>query len=335
MNPRHLKELCRKLNLGHPIADPERVHGGFLHFMWRVRTNKGSYAVKQLSKKIDLKNKNIIKNYELTEKISYQFSQLNVPSVSAIQKHGVRLFIIDDSGFLVYPWINASAITEGVISENHALKISEIISRIHYINLDFKEIPESNINFHTSDNIIELIKQTEIHGCPFSSDLKKHKPIILTLHDDYKDAINVLMNYTVVSHGDLDQKNVLWNNFGEPFLIDWESACRLNPTYDIINTAFYWSGIITEDFSSDLFMKMIKVYQKSGGIIHKEYVEPAFLGTFSWLYWLFYNIERSYLITESKEQKILGIQQVNQTLSTIIRLKNVIPTLTKMLMHQI
>ena len=44
-----------------------------------------------------------------------------------------------------------------------------------------------------------------------------------------------------------------------PLLIDWEAACKIDPTYDMIGTAFNWSGI-TSSFDKDLFFKMIEAY---------------------------------------------------------------------------
>jgi hypothetical protein len=38
-----------------------------LHIMWRLDTDKGSYAIKQLSKDIDLQDNQVIKNYELPD----------------------------------------------------------------------------------------------------------------------------------------------------------------------------------------------------------------------------------------------------------------------------
>ena len=63
MNINHLKHLSQQFNLGQPVHAPERVYGGLLHIMWRLDTDKGSYAVKQLSKDINLKNEQVIKNY--------------------------------------------------------------------------------------------------------------------------------------------------------------------------------------------------------------------------------------------------------------------------------
>ncbi len=152
---------------------------------------------------------------------------------------------------------------------------------------------------------------------------------ILVANEAYQNAMPTLKTHIIVSHGDLDQKNILWDIDNNPILIDWESACKINPTYDIINTAFYWSGI-TSDFDKDLFFKMIVAYQKAGGVINKEHVVAACYGSFSWIGWLVYNIERSCAPGES-EHKNVGIEQVNQTLATILRLQTVIPEVIKII----
>ncbi len=56
MNQTHIRQVSQHFDLGTPTQAPTRVHGGLLHIMWRLDTDKGSYAIKQLSKDIDLKN---------------------------------------------------------------------------------------------------------------------------------------------------------------------------------------------------------------------------------------------------------------------------------------
>ncbi|MFS1511599.1 phosphotransferase [Chengkuizengella sp. SCS-71B] len=53
-------------------------------------------------------------------------------------------------------------------------------------------------------------------------------------------AAKLLASNTVISHRDLDSKNVMWNQ-DNPVLIDWESAGYINPMQDLIETAIYWS----------------------------------------------------------------------------------------------
>ena len=69
--------------------------------MWRLNTNKASFAIKQLSKDIVLTDERVIKNYELSERIASHFVALGVPAVSAIEKSDKYLFIINGTGFLV------------------------------------------------------------------------------------------------------------------------------------------------------------------------------------------------------------------------------------------
>lgn len=68
----------------------------------------------------------------------------------------------------------------------------------------------------------------------------------------------------VISHRDLDSKNVMWNQYN-PVLIDWESAGYINPMQDLIETAIYWSknekGVIDKQrFLSLLIKKNSIVY---------------------------------------------------------------------------
>ena len=329
MNNDLLRHLIQHFNLGPLKQAPVRVYGGLLHIMWRLDTDKGSYAIKQLSKDIDLTNERVIKNYELSECIASRFVSLGIPAVSAIENTGQYLFMGDDTGFLVYPWVDAKALDQHAVSENHALKIAAIIAKMHCLNLDEPRITQPEFYTHTKEKILELIDKAERFHCSFAKNLRKNKNNILVANEAYQNVIPTLKTHIVVSHGDLDQKNVLWDSSNNPILIDWEAACKIDPTYDIIGTAFNWSGI-TSNFHNDLFFKMIDVYQEAGGIIHKDHVVSACYGAFSWIGWLVYNIERS-CVPGNSEHKAMGIEQVNQTLVTILRLQAVMPEVIKII----
>jgi thiamine kinase-like enzyme len=88
-----------------------------------------------------------------------------------------------------------------------------------------------------------LAETSSNKSCEFSSKLNENLGNLLGANQKYHSAIDVLKENTVVSHGDLDQKNVLWDSENNPILIDWESARKLNPTYEIVNVALDWSGI--------------------------------------------------------------------------------------------
>jgi thiamine kinase-like enzyme len=326
LNHKYLMTLVRHFNIGQVKNEPLRVEGGLLHIMWRLDTSTGSYAIKQLSKKVDLKNKNIIKNYELTEHVAFLFASQGVPAVYAIEENDKHLFIADNVGYLVYPWINAKALDKDAVSQACAIEIARVLANMHHINLNVNEIAEAKFDIHDNQVIIDLVSLAKKKDAVFSVYLLKHLEELLEINQNYHHSIVSLKSHTVISHGDLDQKNVLWNEANYPFLIDWESARRLNPTYEIINAALDWSGIATK-FNKSIFIAMIQSYEESGGAIDRDNVDAALWGVLgNWINWMLYNINRA-VTSADPEQKNIGIEQVNQTLSTILRIKDLVSEL--------
>lgn len=326
MNQKHLKHISQYFDLGTPIQAPTRVHGGLLHIMWCLDTNKGSYAIKQLSKDINLKNARVIKNYELSEQIASSFMAQNIPAVCALSQSDRHLLIIDGCGYLVYPWVNAKALDEDEINEGQALIIASLIAKMHLINLHLAGIGEPEFDIHDNKHITNLIKQSTQMQLPFADILNSKSSIILEINESYLGSIEILKKQTVIGHGDLDPKNVLWLDNKEPLLIDWESARKLNPTYEIVNAALDWSGVTT-DLKINLFHKMLKSYSESGGLIEKLTVEAAFYGVMgNWINWTVYNINRA-INQPDLEQKNIGIEQVMQVLPAILRIKTLMPEL--------
>jgi thiamine kinase-like enzyme len=326
MNQNHLRHLIQHFKLGQQARSTERVHGGLLHIMWRIDTDKGSYAIKQLSKDIDLQDDQVIKNYELSEQIASSFIMNNIPGVCALSQFDKHLLIIDDCGYLVYPWVNAKPLGQDEVNEDQALIITRLLAKMHLINLHLEGIGEPEFDIHDSKHITNLIKQSTKMQLPFSDILNSKLSILLEINQSYLGSIEILKKHTSIGHGDLDQKNVLWTDKKEPLLIDWESARKLNPTYEIVNAALDWSGVTT-NLKIDLFHKMLKSYSASGGFIEKQTVEAAFYGVMgNWINWMVYNINRA-INQADAEQKNMGIEQVMQVLPIILRVKTVMPGL--------
>lgn len=290
--------------------------------MWRLDTNKGSYAIKQLSKAIDLKNAQIIKNYELSERIASQFILQGIPGVSAILGLSSQyLFIHEDNAFLVYPWVNAIPLGKDEINEEQTLTIARILAKMHLMNLQFEELGEAQFDIHQNQYIRDLVKKSIEKQMVFADDLNSNLSSFLDMNQHYLSSIEVLKKHTVIGHGDLDQKNVLWTEKKEPLLIDWESARQLNPTYEIINVALDWSGVTTTHFNMNLFHKMLNAYTDSGGIIDNRILKATFYGVMgNWINWMVYNINRA-INSSDKEQINIGVEQVLQVVPTILRIR--------------
>src|SRR3990167_11179018 len=125
MNQSHLKFICDELQLGTPmgiVTSVDGFRGG--SFIWRVNTDKATYAIKQLAPAIDLKNEKMVAKYELSESIATRFAREGIPAISAIEKTGKHLHIIDNKGYLVYPWVEGYVLGRNEILESRALKIA-------------------------------------------------------------------------------------------------------------------------------------------------------------------------------------------------------------------
>lgn len=335
MNQKHLKFICTELQLGSPEVAVTNVHGcrgG--SYMWRVNTDKGTYAIKQLTPEIDLKNEKIVAKYELSETIAYRFAQQGINAISAIKQSGKHLNIIENTGYLVYPWVEGYTLAKKEISETHALKIAEIIAKLHSINLIVPETDAPRFDIYTNDSIIEEIDKAVTFKCPFAKTLKANQNLILNVNDTYQSAIPLLSEHTVISHGDLDQINVMWNKANQPILIDWESARRLNPTREIVRASLVWSYDATEGVSMPIYTHMLQTYIKSGGVLNTNFVAAALNAVYGgMIYWMLYNIKIA--CSSNMPEKIdAAVEEVNSSVQSMERLKLLIPDLLKVSVNE-
>lgn len=186
---------------------------------------------------------------------------------------GILLIVLmtDGYGYLVYPWVNAKALDKNEINEVQALIIARILAKMHLINFCIEDIDEPEFAIHDNKHIANLIKQSNQMRLPFADILNSHLSTLLAINESYLGSIEILKKHTVIGHGDLDQKNVLWTENKEPLFIDWESARKLNPTYEIVNAALDWSGVTT-NLKINLFHKNRSINQIE---LEKKYWDRA------------------------------------------------------------
>lgn len=328
-NPGHIRYLCVELDVGTPSRQLSRVYGGFHHKMWRLDTDRGTYAVKQLSADTDLSDADIINHYNVTEAIAETFSAHGISAIFALKSNANYLQIIENVGYLVHPWSNAVGLGKNQISEKHAFKISAVLAKMHRANIVVSGLKEPKIDIHPEEKVIDLIHRASKCNVRNAKILNDELQAFLAIVDAQKYAIQILEKHRVISHGDLDQKNVLWDAAGNPVLIDWESARKLNPTYEIVLEALDWSGI-TSQFDYGLYEKILSAYKLAGGVIETDSLQASFhciLG--DWVNWLMYSVARS-IDSEDEEQRAIGAEQVDLALPTILRLKQLSPELLVM-----
>ena len=325
-NPQHLERLCTVLGIGPPGRALAGVTGGYHHRMWRREAQRGVFAVKQLSVDADVNDSDTVAHYNVTETIAETFASHGIPAIFALGGEGNYLQVIDSEGYLIYPWRAGSALDIFQVSTEHALEVARVIARMHRAEITVPGVKQLQFDTHSEDNIIQLVELSGSLNRKVASLLRAELPNLLNIVEHQRSATRKLERHLVISHGDLDQKNILWDREGNPALIDWESARKLNPTYEIVLEALNWSGIGAR-FDSRLFWSIISAYKEAGGSIERDSVEASFhcvLG--DWVNWLMYNVGRSF-DTEDREQRTIGAQQIDLALSTLRSLRNELPDL--------
>lgn len=329
----HISALCARLELGAPSDKLTRVFGGFHHKMWRLNTRAGLYAVKQLCPDTDVQNPVTVRHYNSTESIAQAFSTQGIPAVHAIEYDSHYLHVMDNTGYLVYPWTNAVALEKENITVEHALEVARIMARMHSADLAISEHRDAQYDIQPEDKLRALVEQSIDQKVHKARELSEQLPSLFAIVANNKLAVPVLAQHRVISHGDMDHKNVLWDTAGKALVIDWESARKLNPTHEIILEALEWSGV-TAEFDVTLFKNMLDAYSEAGGVLEPASLEPSFhcvLG--DWLNWLMYNLGRN-IFLENGDPSALGATQVELALSTILNLERLIPSLLPIAQQQ-
>lgn len=121
----------------------------------------------------------------------------------------------------------------------------------------------------------------------------------------------------VISHRDIDPKNVMWNH-DRPIIIDWESANYINPIQDLTETAIYWSEGEKGSIDKERFLTFVGSYKKRFVSLKADWKMALINGFSGKLGWLEYSLKRSLWIecTDAEEQR-LGTVQVSKTIEAI------------------
>jgi protein-tyrosine phosphatase len=326
MNTDHLRFLCSHHGLGAPTSVPTQVPGGFHHKMWRIETERGTYAVKELFLDVDLRDEDTVKGYNVSEAIAETFASVGIAAVVALKAADDYLTIVGDHGYLVYPWCNHTALATGQVDKRHGLAVARLLARMHGANIHVAGTKETGLEAFSVERLDELVHRASECQPLCAKSLSGQRQRLAEIVALRNEAIVELKKKLVIGHGDLDQKNILWDDRDRPVIIDWECAGKLNPTYEIINAALDWSGAPPE-FRPGLFRRMLEAYQDAGGELEVHAMEASLdYIAGEWVIWLLYSFSLS-LEEMSSRQKRIEAEQIDLLVPTILRLKQLTPDL--------
>lgn len=310
-----ISELIKKCNLGSLLEPPKKIEGGLLNKMFKVSTTKGNFAFKLINPEV-VKRKDGIKNILFTEKVS-NIAKLNgIKCISAIEINNELIHSTNGKYFLIFDWFDGRPINESELTENKIKTVAKELCKLHkieYNNLKNEcdityELDEINFDFYLSK-----IKDKNIYNL-----VKEIKNRFSNLDKESIESLKKIKDKKVISHRDLDLPNVLWNSEDIPVIIDWETAGWVNPTLEVIDTAWNWAGG-KDFFDKNKYSIFVNTYEKEGGNL--DDYEIAFKADYkAKLRWFEYNLKRITIFDFlDEEEKKLGEKEVLRSADEIIK----------------
>lgn len=300
-----IKSICTHYNLGQPIKLLTQITGGLLHKMWKLEAEKGIFAIKELNAEI-MKRPNLILEMNQSEKITNEFKNLGIGAVCGLEIDGQYVFESNKKFFIVYPWINGEVLKKvDQVTIEIAKKISSTLANIHKINL--KNTKSTVVNLSLVDSTLwsslkDKVLKTEY---TWTSKCLNFIDSMGTWSSLSNLAITNINNIAVLSHGDMDMKNVIWDNKNNPQIIDWESSGLTIPIVELVKLALDWSGEAEGKANEIIFKEIFKTYTEIHNNIDLTEVKDAlYISISDFLGWLEINLKRALQIIKCDQNEL-------------------------------
>jgi Ser/Thr protein kinase RdoA (MazF antagonist) len=309
-----IKELFNKYKIGNVVQEPSSISGGLLHKMFKVTTETNIYAVKWLNPSI-MQRKGVMENMINSELIANAFSK-HLSVIAALNIDGQNVLHSNNKYYMVFHWNEGTSIFPPFISEKHCYEIGSSLGKIHQLNIAIPEVKKDN-NASIIYNWQQfLAKGKELNAFWLDTYARMVDKLIYwnTLINESKYKLSEFM---VISHGDLDPKNVMWHQ-DKPYFIDWEAAGYVNPYQELLEVLNYWTNNGKGELDRDKFKILLNAYSEYMSTKNIDWNCVLNSGYAGMLGWLEYSLKRALGIESTdEEEKELGAEQVIGTIKEL------------------
>lgn len=302
----HQLSRSHQLNFGrHPSIS--RVAGGDVSETYILEGNGGRYFIKKTRIKslpgTAARPESAFEYIDFQEETVQQFGR-SLPAVAAIQTKDGGAFYTRTRHhlMLMYPAVAGAARAVGDISPEMLGRIAKALLRLHAEQPEFdaavaQERLEQyrNIGFSVLNSSLWNV----LARIPLPQKLFPHLSCALK----YIAGQNVALAQAVkdisavgICHNDLKPKNVLWQESGEFWIIDWDAVGLFDIAADHLDTALAWST----DFSAgalEFWPEKLQAFLQDYPLPDAgKFPHSRQLVTVKWCYWLIFSLRRLLLL---------------------------------------
>ncbi|WP_250038423.1 phosphotransferase family protein [Paractinoplanes maris] len=236
-------------HLGAPISPMIRVHGGFANRLYRLDTDQGSFAVKELNL-LDRRSAYRAEEVFRFERAAFA-AGIPMPEPISAGPHT-----------LVHRWVEGEKVPEAPVSPAYAFEVGEILARIHALDVVWTDV---EIEEPTSWDWPELAERATATGQPWAGDLSSQVATLLAMAD-FVDTCE-RPGPVVLTHRDIQPWNLLARE-GRPVVLDWELSGLLDLSGELGSTALSLAkGPGFDDIEPAIFRSVLDGYVAGGGAL--------------------------------------------------------------------
>ena len=307
------KMFFDKLDLGNIISF-EKLSGGITNEMYKVTTDRGSFALKILNNS-DPSNEHYNK-IEKSEKIASIAYDNGINAVISLSKDDKHIRDIDDKKELIYNYLSAKVKLSNEITLDNVSVIASTLAKLHKIKVD-----ESFSTKYTKNNykyFYDKLKDSDSEYAKFFID--KFNLLEEIYNKAYDSYLNLKDKPTYI-HKDLNRKNIMWED-EVPYIIDWETSEVGHPSIDFFNSAFFMS----HDVEENKYDAFVSSYLKENTI---DIDNGVYAGIIEECNWLYFSLNRLY--SDDLNEVFLGKESIIPSITQIIDYYNKIPIMLKII----
>lgn len=311
-----LNNLCKRTGLGNLLEEPVMVTGGLLHEMYCVVTERGRYAIKALNPDI-MKRPDALQNMINGELVSNAFKE-TVPVVAAKSFGGEYVILCKGVYYMVFDWLEGRSVFGQDITVSHCAKMGENLGRIHASDVRIPGMEKEESVREVYDWGVYL-KETggrkdQVQKNNWQKLAEDNLAQIKQWDKRAVSGLQALSAHQVISHRDLDPKNVMWQQY-RPYVIDWEAAGYVNPYQELVEVLNYWTVDEDGSYDRDKFDALIGAYADFVDISEVNWEAVLYGSMDGMLGWLEYNVKRALGLEGTKpEDRTEGEKQIAGTI---------------------
>lgn len=257
-------------HLGAPIGPMRRVDGGYANRMYRLDTDQGSFAVKELNI-LDRRSPYRAEDVFRFERAAFH---AGIPMPEPISA---------DRDTLVHRWVDGEKVPEEPVPPAYAFEVGQILARIHALDVAW---PDTGTEEPAARDWSELAERAAATGQSWAGELADQVGTFRRIAD-FVDTCE-RPGPVVLTHRDIQPWNLLARQ-GRPVVLDWELSGRLDLSGELGSTALSLAkGRGLDDIEPDVFRSVLDGYAAGGGTLPPPgpswfvFMVGGWLGHFRW-----------------------------------------------------